>query len=80
MVWLCVVGMAKLLANLSATQELVDDFQITQAKTKHLITKENALRREKVQKLIVESLYLNTMATNYHIHFATYSNGKKNVT
>ncbi len=32
--WLCVVGMAKLLANLNATQELVDDSQVTQAKTK----------------------------------------------
>jgi len=33
-----------------------------------------------MQKTIVESLYLSTIATNYHIHFATYSNGKKSVT
>ncbi len=49
-------------------------------KKNHLKTKEKAFRREKVQRAIVESLYLSTMAINHHIHFATYSNGKKNVT
>jgi hypothetical protein len=39
MLWLCVVGMAKLLVDLNVTQELVDDFQITQAKTKPLKNK-----------------------------------------
>jgi hypothetical protein len=34
MLWLCVVGMEKLLGDLNVTQELVDDSQITQAKTK----------------------------------------------
>jgi len=34
MLWLCVVGMAKLLANLNVTQELIDDSQVTQAKKK----------------------------------------------
>jgi hypothetical protein len=33
-----------------------------------------------VQRAIVESLYLSIMPTNYHNHFATYSNDKKNVT
>ncbi len=33
-----------------------------------------------MQITIVESLHLSTMAISYHIHFATYSNGKKNVT
>ncbi len=33
-----------------------------------------------MQRTIVESLYLDTMARNYHIHFATYSTSKKNMT
>jgi hypothetical protein len=34
MLWLCVVSMAESLVDLDVTQELVDDFQITQAETK----------------------------------------------
>ncbi len=33
-----------------------------------------------MHKAIVESLHLNTMATSYNIHFATYSNVKKQIT
>jgi len=37
-------------------------------------------KKEKMHKAIVESLHLNTMATSYNIHFATYSNVKKQIT
>jgi hypothetical protein len=33
-----------------------------------------------MQRTIVEFLHLSIMATSYHIHFITYSNGKKNMT
>jgi hypothetical protein len=59
---------------------LVDDFQVTQVKTKPPKNKKRHLGRRKVQGTIVKSLHLNIMATSYHIHFTTYSNGKKNMT
>jgi hypothetical protein len=72
--------MVQLLADLDMTQELVDESQITQVETKSPTNKRKAPKKEKLQITIVESLHLSTMAISYHIHFATYSNGKKNVT
>ncbi len=77
MLWLCVVSMVELLADLDVTQELVDDPQIMQVETKSPKNKRKAPKKEKLQITIVEFLHLSTMAISYHIHFATYSNAKR---
>jgi hypothetical protein len=39
--------------------------------------KVKGLKKEKMQRTIVESLHFSTMAASYNTHFATYSNVKK---
>ncbi len=80
MIWLCVVGMAKLLVDLDVTQKFINDFQVTRAKIEPFKNKGRALNKKKMQKTIVESLHSSIMAMSYHIHFATYFSGNKNVT
>jgi len=38
---------------------------------------QKGLKKEKMQKTVVESSHLSTMATSYNTHFATYSSVKK---
>lgn len=46
MIWLCVVGMAKLLVYLDVTQELINNFQVARAKIEPFKNNGRAPKRE----------------------------------
>jgi hypothetical protein len=48
MIWLCVVGMAKLLVDLDVTQKFINDFQVTRAKIEPFKNKGRALNKKKM--------------------------------